>query len=101
MEEFFNHKKENEGFDILSFERDSNGNYIEKYIEVKSTKGSESTPIDITIDEIEFAKEHAENYYLYRIIYSDSEQRYVKVVKGVDLLRNYQFVPVAFKIYSN
>lgn len=101
MEEFFDHKKENEGFDILSFEKDECGNYIEKYIEVKSTKAGESTPIDITIDEIEFAKKHPESYYLYRIIYSDSERRYVKVVKGVDLLKDYQFVPVAFKIYSN
>ena len=70
MEEFFNNKKENEGFDILSFELNENGEYVEKYIEVKSTKGNEGTPIDITSDEIDFAKKHIDNNYLYSIINS-------------------------------
>ena len=100
MEEFFLNKKENEGFDILSFEKNEDGKYIEKYIEVKSTKGNEGTPIDITVDEINFAREHLDNYYLYRIIYSDSDKRYLKIVKGKDLLESYNFVPVVYKIYS-
>lgn len=100
MEEFFNSKKENEGFDILSFEKNESGEYVEKYIEVKSTKGNEGTPIDITMDEIEFAKDHIDNYYLYRIINSDSDQRYLKIVKGKELLEEFNFVPVAFKIYA-
>jgi len=100
MEEFFVNKKENEGFDILSFEKDETGKYIKKYIEVKSTMGNEGTPIDITIDEIDFAREHLDNYYLYRIIYSDSDKRYLKIVKGKELLETYNFVPVAYKIYS-
>lgn len=101
MEEFFTNKKENEGFDILSYELDENGGYVEKYIEVKSTKGNEGTPIDITANEIEFAKEHIDNYYLYRIINSDSKQRYLKIVKGRDLFEKYSFIPTEFKIYSN
>lgn len=100
MEEFFANKKENEGYDILSFEIGENGKYVEKYIEVKSTKGNEGTPIDITIDEIDFAREHINNYYLYRIIYSDSDKRYLKIVKGRELLETYNFIPVTFKIYS-
>lgn len=100
MKEFFANKKENEGFDILSFEKNKQGQYIEKYIEVKSTKGDESTPIDITIDEIEFAKSHMESYYLYRIVNSTSNSRYLKIVKGKELLKNYDFIPVTFKIYS-
>ncbi len=103
MEDFFNNKKENEGFDILSFELDDKGKYTEKYIEVKSTKGNEGTPIDITINEIEFAKAHIDRYYLYRIINSDSDQRYLKIVKGKELFNddNYNFIPISFKIYSN
>ena len=103
MEEFFNNKKENEGFDILSFELNENGEYVEKYIEVKSTKGNEGTPIDITSDEIEFAKKHIDNYYLYRIINSESKDRYLKIVRGKDLFNNtdYNFVPTSYKIYSN
>ncbi len=102
MEDFFNNKKENEGYDILSFELDQSGNYIEKYIEVKSTKGGESTPIDITIDEIDFAKNHIDNYYLYRIINSDNKNRYLKIVRGKELFNNidYEFIPTTFKIYS-
>ncbi len=100
MEDFFNNKKENEGFDILSFEKTATGEYTEKYIEVKSTKGSESTPIDITVDEIEFAKAHINNYYLYRIINSDSNKRYLKIINGTEMFENYDFIPVAFKIFS-
>lgn len=100
MEDFFKNKKENEGYDILSFELDENGDWIEKYIEVKSTKGSESTPIDITANEIEFAKRHVDNYYLYRIINSESNNRYVKIVTGKELLTNFNFVPETYKIYS-
>lgn len=101
MKKFFENKKENEGYDILSFEKDVNGEFIEKYIEVKSTKGNEGTPIDITADEIEFAKKHVDNYYLYRIIYSDREDRYVKVITGRELLDNFKLIPTTFKIYAN
>ena len=102
MKEFFMNKKENEGYDILSFELDENGNYIEKYIEVKSTKGNEGTPIDITIDEINFAKNHIDNYYIYRIWNSDNKNRSFKIIKGRDLFDSlgYEFIPIHFKIYS-
>jgi len=44
MKKFFENKKEDEGYDALSFELDANDEYIEKYIEVKSLKGDESPP---------------------------------------------------------
>jgi len=102
MQDFFKNKKDNEGFDILTFELNEEGKYIEKFIEVKSTKGNESTPIDISAEEIDFAKKHINDYYLYRIVKSDSKERYCKIVKGKDLLndKDYSFVPSAFKIYS-
>lgn len=100
MDEFFENKKENEGFDVLSFEKDENGEYKEKYIEVKSTKENEGTPIDITSNEIEFAKEHIKDYYLYRIVNSNTNQRYLKIVTGEELFSNYSFIPTSFKIYS-
>lgn len=101
MKAFFENKKENEGFDILTFELGDDNEYRKKYIEVKSTKSGESTPIDITAEEIEFCKNHQDDYYLYRVIYSDSEKRYVKIVNGKDLLKNYNHVPTTYKIYSN
>lgn len=100
MKNFFLNKKGNEKYDILSFELDKNGNYIEKYIEVKSTMGPESTPIDITDNEVRFAKDNIDNYYLYRIIKSNSKDRYVKIVKGKDLFKEYRFVSTAYKIYK-
>lgn len=100
MKEFFENKKENEGFDILTFELDKNGVYVEKYIEVKSTKGDEGTPIDITSTELEFAKENIDDYYLYRVIKSTGKDRYMKKINGRDLLNEYIFIPSTYKIYS-
>lgn len=100
MDEFFENKKENEGFDILSFKKAENGEYKEMYIEVKSTKENEGTPIDITSNEVEFAKEHIEDYYLYRIVNSNTDQRYLKIVTGEELFSKYNFIPTSFKIYS-
>lgn len=101
MKEFYKNKKDNEGFDILSFELNEQGNYVEKYIEVKSTKGNESTPIDITDNEIDFAKKHKDQYYLYRIVKSeDVNNRYIKILKGEELFKLYKLVPNNYKIYS-
>jgi len=101
MEDFFNNKKDNEGYDILSFEADENGNLIEKYIEVKSTKGPESTPIDITDNEIEFAKKHIDQYYLYRIYNSNKSNCSYKIVTGKELLEDYLLVPTSYKVYMS
>ena len=103
MEEFFKNKKENEGYDILSFELDNNGEYIEKYIEDKSTKSGEGTPLDISADEIDFAMKHIDNYYLSRIYNSDSKNPQYKIISGKDLLENsiYNLIPSMYKIYLN
>lgn len=50
-------------YDVLSY--DENGN--EKYIEVKTTKGSANNEFHISDREIEFSHEHSDNYYLYRV----------------------------------
>lgn len=100
MEGFFKNKNDTEGYDILSFEL-IDGEYQEKYIEVKSTQSSdEGTPIDITKGEIEFAKKHMENYYIYRIINSNSKNRYVKIIKGIDLFKSFELIPTTYKLYG-
>jgi len=101
MIEFFKNRKDNEGYDILSFEKLDNGDYKEKYIEVKSTKGNERTPIDITSNELDFAKKHKNNYYIYRVILCDTKNRYVKIITGEKLLLDYKLIPTSYKIYSN
>lgn len=100
MKQFFENKKDNEGYDILSFDIDEDRNISRMYIEVKSTKGVESTPIDITSNELEFAKENLGNYYIYRVIKSDSVDRYVKVIKGEELFNDFEMVPSGYKIYG-
>ena len=100
MEEFFKNRNDSEGYDILSFEQQEDGTLKEIYIEVKSTKGNEGTPIDITDNELEFAKKHIDQYYLYRIYNSDKKNKTLKIVTGKELLENYVFVPSSYKIYS-
>ena len=100
MKEFFKNRNDSEGYDILSFEQQEDESLKEIYIEVKSTKGNEGTPIDITDNELEFAKKHIDQYYLYRIYNSDKKNKTLKIVTGKELLDNYIFVPSSYKIYS-
>jgi len=100
MQDFFENRKDNEGYDILSFEEDEDGNLVEKYIEVKSTKGPESTPIDITSNEVEFAKNHLDNYFIYRIYNSNNKNRSYKILTGRELFNKYELIPTAYRIYS-
>ena len=100
MEDFLKNRNDSEGYDILSFEQQEDGSLKEIYIEVKSTKGNEGTPIDITDNELEFAKKHIDQYYLYRIYNSDKKNKTLKIVTGKELLENYVFVPSSYKIYS-
>jgi hypothetical protein len=51
------------GYDILSF--DSNGR--ERYIEVKTTAFAKETPFFISRGEVQFAKDHCEQFHLYRL----------------------------------
>ncbi len=51
------------GYDILSFDSDGR----ERYIEVKTTAFSKETPFFISRGEIQFAKDHKEQFHLYRL----------------------------------
>lgn len=100
MKEFFENKKDDEGYDILSFDIDEDRKISKMYIEVKSTKGGESTPIEISSGEVEFAKDNIDKYYIYRVIKSDSNDRYVKVINGEELFRDFDITPCNYKIYG-
>ena len=56
-------RKDGEGYDILSFDENS----LEKYIEVKTTKGDEFTPFIITLNEKLFSEQNIGKYCLYRL----------------------------------
>jgi len=51
------------GYDILSCENSS----VPRYIEVKTTNGGLSSPFVISRNELEFSREFAEEFYLYRV----------------------------------
>lgn len=51
------------GYDILSFESDGR----ERFIEVKTTAFSESTPFYISNNEVSFSKSFSDQFHLYRI----------------------------------
>lgn len=100
MEDFFNNRNDSEGYDILSYEQQDDGTLREIYIEVKSTKENEGTPIDITDNELEFARQHKDQYYLYRIFNSNKKSRTLKIVTGKELFESFDFIPSKYKIYS-
>jgi hypothetical protein len=57
------------GYDIESFTPEGDI----KYIEVKTTRGSAESSFFISTNEVEFARQHRNNYYLYRVYdYEDS-----------------------------
>jgi hypothetical protein len=57
------------GYDIQSFYE--NGSI--KFIEVKTTKGGAETAFYMSSNEVEFAKQNVESYYIYRVYDYDSE----------------------------
>lgn len=56
-------KGDGEGYDILSF--DAEGRQL--FIEVKTTGGSCQDQFFMSANELEFAKKHPANYYVYRL----------------------------------
>ncbi|PEZ30665.1 protein NO VEIN domain-containing protein [Bacillus thuringiensis] len=66
------------GYDIDSFDLDGN----EKKIEVKGTEKSHDVPFDITVSELEFSKENADKYYLYRVLGVNSSNPEFYILTG-------------------
>jgi hypothetical protein len=63
IEHVSNSKGDGLGYDILSFEPDGQ----ERFIEVKTTAFSKETPFFISRGEVQFAKDHGEQFHLYRL----------------------------------
>jgi hypothetical protein len=59
------------GFDVLSFH--PNGD--KKYIEVKTTKGGETTPFDLSINELLFMRLNLHTYFIYRLYNYNEKKR--------------------------
>ena len=82
------------GYDIKSFNPDGSV----KYIEVKTTRGSASTPFFITYTELEYSKRYSNEYYLYRVFEYDSEVNAGKVyiIQG-RINQSFNLFPTVFR----
>ncbi len=70
-----------EGYDILSFERDG----AERLIEVKTTKYGSETPFFITRNELSVSKTMAKQYHLYRLFTFREAPRLFTLPGAIDL----------------
>ena len=81
------------GYDIRSFTSDG----TTKFIEVKSTKGTSSSPFFISPNEVEFSKKNSDSYYLYRVFELDASNNSAKVyVIHGDLSKQLDLRPTQF-----
>ena len=101
MKEFYDNRKDIDGYDILSFEK-IGGEIIKKFIDVKSTKINNRTPIDLSRNEYEYAKEHINQYYIYRIVIVDNSNLKICEIPGKELFDENKFNIEAteYKIYG-
>lgn len=86
------------GHDVKSFDLGGNP----KYIEIKTTKGSASTPFFISPNELAYSKQHPDGYYLYRLHEFDPNTRVGKVIvlRG-DLTSQLNITPTQYKADFN
>lgn len=79
------------GYDVLSFFEDGK----EKYIEVKSTKISFSSPFSISRNELGFLKEHNEDSFIYHVLLSEDEPQ-IKVYSIKEFLEKNDLIPTQY-----
>lgn len=83
------------GYDILSFFEDGK----EKYIEVKSSKTSLTTPYFISNNELNFLKEHSENAFIYRIFISNDTPE-LKSEISTEFLQTNEITPSQYIVHT-
>lgn len=83
------------GYDIQSFEIE-NGSVKEIYIEVKSTSSSLTSDFEMSSNELKFAKNHPDNYKLYRI-YKNGKKTKGYVVDA-SLYDTFDITPTSYKV---
>jgi hypothetical protein len=102
MHDFYDNRKDIDGYDILSFEK-IDDDIVKKFIDVKSTKNNSRTPIDISRNEYEYAKENIDNYYIYRVVIVDNSNLKICEIPGRELFddEKYNIEATEFKIYGS
>lgn len=86
------------GFDIISINEDGS----DRYIEVKTTKGSLDTPFYMTENEKAFFELHQNegDLFIYRVYNFDESSRtgQVEIIPADKLFTNYNFDPISFRV---
>jgi len=83
------------GYDIRSF--DAEGNPV--FIEVKTTKGSSSTPFYMSSNEKAFAKSHIDSFKIYRVYdYSEVNNSGEFYVVENEALNKLRFEPTSYRV---
>lgn len=86
------------GYDIKSFDvTDASGNYKNRYIEVKTTPSNLQDGFYISSNELTFAKEHKDEYYLYRI-YSLKKGQAKLHIFDYDELEKLKIIPCKYYV---
>ena len=88
-------RKDGEGYDILSFDKDGN----EILIEVKTTTGGIDTPFDISWNEVKRAEKDYGKYKIYRLYNFDKNSNSVPRFYVVDDIDSLLLEPVNYKAY--
>jgi len=83
------------GYDLCI--KDSN-NEVERYIEVKTTKGECGQPFFFSDNELAFSKEHPDQYYLYRVYNFVSENKPAKLLILHGSLERLNGAPTEYKV---
>lgn len=93
-EEYVKHvalKEDGLGYDIESI--DKNGNV--KYIEVKGTSNTSNVDFPITAAEVEFSKQHADYFYIYRVYDLASSNPKCIIIEG-SVEENFELKPIIY-----
>lgn len=88
------------GFDILSINEDGS----DRYIEVKTTKGSENTPFYLSENERAFLEAYKDMNcaFIYRVFNFDpdsfNKKGEVKIISAIELFNEYELDPVSYRV---
>ena len=87
------------GYDILSYDI-IDSNIVPIYIEVKGTTLDESSPFDITKNELEIAKIHGKNYKIYRVSSLGNGIAKCFIIDGEEMFKKLDFEAINFKAFK-
>lgn len=86
------------GFDIISFEVDSDGNATKKFIEVKTTTANEINSFYLSKNEFEVMNDLKDKYWIYRVYDVETEKPKFYKASYEDLYNKYKYIPQSYLV---